>query len=154
MLFWSRKLYVDFWHLQVFVFCHIAYSKMWNPRKISFLLLFEVRFVPNIIYECFFWFGEIFGDFCEIFCYFPDFRHFWRFWCFPSHKNNLWKVLHCNNIYFLQTYRNSRICLEVAYFLGKRQTSWVNKITREFSRLKMQNFQSIYCFYMNPIVGL
>ena len=44
MLFGIRKLSVDFRHLQVFAFCHRAYSKTRNPRKNLFLLLFDVRF--------------------------------------------------------------------------------------------------------------
>ena len=44
MLFWFRKLSVDFRHFRVFVFCHRTYSKTRNPRKILLLLLFDVRF--------------------------------------------------------------------------------------------------------------
>ena len=50
------------------------------------------------------------------------------------------------NVY-LQTYRNNRICLKVAYFFRKRQTAQVNKSII----LKIKNAKfSGHCFYMNP----
>ena len=41
---------VDFRRFGVFVFYHREYSKTRNPRKILFLLLFDVRFFLSIIY--------------------------------------------------------------------------------------------------------
>ena len=65
-------LCVDFRRFRVFVFYHRAYSKTWNPRKVLFLLFYNVRFFLNIIYQ-------VFGDSCEIFRHFRDFQHVRRF---------------------------------------------------------------------------
>ena len=52
--FLFRKLSVNFQHFRVFVFYHRTHSKTRNLRKVSFLLIFEVRFLPDIICWCVF----------------------------------------------------------------------------------------------------
>ena len=39
--FLFRKLYVDFRHFRVFIFCHRAHSKTRKPRKIFYMLIFR-----------------------------------------------------------------------------------------------------------------
>ena len=57
MLYWLRKLSVDFWRFQVFVFYHRAYSKTRKPRKTSISSFFEVL-------RLFIWFWALFYAFC------------------------------------------------------------------------------------------
>ena len=57
MLFWLRKLFVDFRRFRVFVFCHKAYSKTRKPRKIFRSSFFEVLIL-------FIWFRALSQAFC------------------------------------------------------------------------------------------
>ena len=54
--FLFRKLFIDFQHFQVFVFCHKAYLKTWKPQKIfrsSFLDVLKLVIYFEHFTRCF-----------------------------------------------------------------------------------------------------